>query len=591
MYGRRRFPRPQQRQRDRGDRLVRRAVLGRPSRTAATSSRSARARRGIGGSPGRGGCGESAHVPPPPLPPLLAALAATACLPATAAPQAPTPVGTLAYVKVNPKTFASALWVANLDGSGARRLVAGAQNPIVSPDGTRIAYYAGNPLPVLRVIGRSGGAPVTVARPASPATEHGGPGRHADRGGHRRGPEAPAAAPDRRRRRHRADARHGFFSGASFSPAGDAIVWSHAAKSAFPERNDLYKAPVAGGAPKRPDDRPQCDRAGVGTGGDRVRAGPQAGPQERLPEAEHRDDPAGRQRAAAAHARQPAVPARGPDALAWSADGRRLAAEYGGQDTSEAWRVDAVTGKAKDATGRFDGVYGAEISRDGTAILAHRLRRRGRRRRRRAVVGHGQAHGPRPAGDPAELEPLSGALAQRQPAPATVRTRAPPPTGRLVPGQRERRRRARPQPHERSDAVELVGEHAAGAAVLNGMFVPVNPERKPAAVRSARHRASTTRSAARRRQGPVRAVDDQPGVAPGRPAATAACAPPARSPTRAPRPRAGRDAALRHGRRRGAGGGGARLRRDAEPVAARRIGVRLGIPGRARHQERVLDGG
>ncbi|HEX7292373.1 MAG TPA: hypothetical protein VF250_14735 [Conexibacter sp.] len=62
----------------------------------------------------------------------------------------------------------------------------------------------------------------------------------------------------------------------------------------------------------------------------------------------------------------------GLTATAWSADGRRLLAEYGGQDTSEAWAVDVASGRARDLTGRFDGVIGADLSADGATVLVQR---------------------------------------------------------------------------------------------------------------------------------------------------------------------------------------------------------------------------
>ncbi|HEU4700863.1 MAG TPA: hypothetical protein VFS37_00160 [Conexibacter sp.] len=62
----------------------------------------------------------------------------------------------------------------------------------------------------------------------------------------------------------------------------------------------------------------------------------------------------------------------GLTATAWSADGTRLLAEYGGQDTSEAWAVDVASGRARDLTGRFDGVIGADLSPDGTTVLVQR---------------------------------------------------------------------------------------------------------------------------------------------------------------------------------------------------------------------------
>lgn len=62
----------------------------------------------------------------------------------------------------------------------------------------------------------------------------------------------------------------------------------------------------------------------------------------------------------------------GLTATAWSADGSRLLAEYGGQDTSEAWTVDVASGRARDLTGRFDGVIGANLSADGSTVLVQR---------------------------------------------------------------------------------------------------------------------------------------------------------------------------------------------------------------------------
>lgn len=62
----------------------------------------------------------------------------------------------------------------------------------------------------------------------------------------------------------------------------------------------------------------------------------------------------------------------GLTATAWSDDGSRLLAEYGGQDTSEAWTVDVASGRARDLTGRFDGVIGADLSADGRTVLVQR---------------------------------------------------------------------------------------------------------------------------------------------------------------------------------------------------------------------------
>jgi hypothetical protein len=57
---------------------------------------------------------------------------------------------------------------------------------------------------------------------------------------------------------------------------------------------------------------------------------------------------------------------------AWSADGRRLLAEFGGQDTSEAWTVNPATGRARDLTGKVDNVVGRGLSLDGSTVLVQR---------------------------------------------------------------------------------------------------------------------------------------------------------------------------------------------------------------------------
>jgi hypothetical protein len=55
--------------------------------------------------------------------------------------------------------------------------------------------------------------------------------------------------------------------------------------------------------------------------------------------------------------------------LAFSSDGSRLLAEYGGQDTSEAWAVRVPSGRAKRLTVRGQSVVGAGLSRDGSTVL------------------------------------------------------------------------------------------------------------------------------------------------------------------------------------------------------------------------------
>jgi hypothetical protein len=55
--------------------------------------------------------------------------------------------------------------------------------------------------------------------------------------------------------------------------------------------------------------------------------------------------------------------------LAFSSDGKRLLAEFEGQDTSEAWTVRVPTGTARRVTVRGRAVVGTGISRSGRTLL------------------------------------------------------------------------------------------------------------------------------------------------------------------------------------------------------------------------------
>jgi Tol biopolymer transport system component len=62
----------------------------------------------------------------------------------------------------------------------------------------------------------------------------------------------------------------------------------------------------------------------------------------------------------------------GLTATAWSADGKRLLAEFTGTDTDEAWTVQVPSGRARDLTGKIDHVSGMGLSIDGSTVLVER---------------------------------------------------------------------------------------------------------------------------------------------------------------------------------------------------------------------------
>lgn len=278
---------------------------------------------------------------------------------------------TLAYVK-GLLSGKPVLHVAADDGSGARVLARGGFHPRVSPDGSQVAYLTGTRRVSL------------VVRPAA-----GGPGRTLARGvwnfeairwspdgtrltvvtGPELGPYAlrlvsPGGGPSRTLDR-------GTFHGVSFSPDGSAVVWSRAAGSSYPIEADLYSAAL--GAPAPPVALTEDGNATSPVWGPeriaftRARRPQRRGDYEKLDVFTIRPDGSGRRRLTRT---DPPFLVAGLSPLAWSDDGSRLLATWGGQDTSEAHRIDPATGRADDLTGATDGVVAWDISGDGTAVLA-----------------------------------------------------------------------------------------------------------------------------------------------------------------------------------------------------------------------------
>ena len=277
---------------------------------------------------------------------------------------------TLAYVK-GLLSGKPTLWVAADDGSGARMLVRGGFHPRVSPDGTRVAYLTGTRSVSL------------VVRPVA-----GGPGRTVARGvwsfdairwspdgavlsvvtGPELGPYAlklvsPDGGPSRILQR-------GTFHGVSFAPDGSGIAWSRGARNDHPVEADLYRADFAGGAVVALTDDGNATSPVWGPeriAFSRSTRPARRGDYEKLDLFTIRSDGTGRRRLTRT---EPPFLVAGLAPLAWSDDGLRLLATYGGQDTNEAYEVDPRTGAATDATDSTDGVVGWDLSGDGTTVLA-----------------------------------------------------------------------------------------------------------------------------------------------------------------------------------------------------------------------------
>jgi Tol biopolymer transport system component len=298
---------------------------------------------------------------------ILACAAAFAALPASAH-------ATLVYSK-NPNH--SSVWVANDDGSNPRRLASGSA-PKISPDGLTVAYMVvGNPKtyrPDLMVVPTDGSAPPRVLAKGwrdsftfawSPDSRTIATVLGRELGAKR------LALVDVATGAQRTIAR-GAFAGVSFSPTGDQLVYGRDAKpDRFPPLSDVYRAAVAGGAPARVTKDHRSLSPLWGPTGKVVFV--------RLIDAKRRryapknelylmgPDGSGLRRLTTTRVGQLL---QGLTPTAWSADGTRLLAEFGGQDTSFAEIVNPVTGAHQPVLRpASDGLVGSALSADGSTIL------------------------------------------------------------------------------------------------------------------------------------------------------------------------------------------------------------------------------
>ncbi len=173
----------------------------------------------------------------------------------------------------------------------------------------------------------------------------------------------------------------GFFSGVSFAPGGGALVYGRAASESFPPRSDVYRYDIR--LPGMPD--AQAPQLNHRLTTDRRSGYPlwspnggivfvrQLGARKRryVPKNElFRMNLAGERVRQLTHSKVGPL-AQGLFPTAWSANGRRLLAQFEGQDLSYAVTVNARTGAQRPlAEATEQGVLGAALSANGQFVLA-----------------------------------------------------------------------------------------------------------------------------------------------------------------------------------------------------------------------------
>jgi Tol biopolymer transport system component len=305
---------------------------------------------------------------------VLFAVLAT-CLLAPASSQA-----TLVFTR-NP--LSPAVFAANDNGSAARKVGSGS-NPRVSPDGQTVVFYRfgkGNQPSELVIAPATGGAPKKLASGwQDPFVFAWSPDstRIAVLLGPETGKQRLTVIDVATGVRH--TIAGGFFSGVSFSPQGsEQLVYAEAANESFPPHSDIYRIdilpPGAVGVAAEEPHRLTSDHRS---------ASPLWGPSGRIVFVKHLGEkhrqygpkndlflmnPSGKQVKRLTHTKvEPLLSGLSP--IEWSANGNRLLAEFGGQDTSYAVTVNPRTGAERTLTSEREvGFVGTALSTDGKFVL------------------------------------------------------------------------------------------------------------------------------------------------------------------------------------------------------------------------------
>jgi Tol biopolymer transport system component len=298
-----------------------------------------------------------------------------ACLAVPASSQA-----TLVFTR-NP--FSPTVYVANDNGSSARKVGSGS-NPRVSPDGQTVVFYRlgkGNQPADLMIAPAAGGAPRKLlsgwqdpfvfawSSDSSTIAVLRGP-----EVGRQRLVTVDLASGEQ----HTID--QGYFSGVSFAPGGsEQLVYGKAASENFPPRSDIYRIdilpPGAVGVAAEEPQRLTTDHRS---------SSPLWGPNGRIVFVKHLGEktrkygpkndlflmsPNGKGVKRLTHTKV-ALLLSGLSPTEWSANGSRLLAEFGGQDTTYAVTVNPKTGVERALTKeRETGFVGTALSRDGKLVL------------------------------------------------------------------------------------------------------------------------------------------------------------------------------------------------------------------------------
>jgi Tol biopolymer transport system component len=268
----------------------------------------------------------------------------------------------------------STVWIANDDGTGQRLLASNADGPVITPDGQTVFYQRTGPRRTdLMQVPAAGGTPKVVLRSLEYGVLTVSPDSAsvAVTSGPLNGAQnltllTVASGATR-------TVATGYFLGASFSPDGDQLAYGRAARQDYRATNDVFIAPVAGGAPRNltgdgHSAYPIWGPTQIAFSRWKLHYGPhhaESGPAYNLTLV----NPDGTGRRNLTNDKVPYL-LTGLTATDWSADGTKLLAQFSGQDTTHAVGVDVATG-AEHVIGPNTefGLSGSALTADGSTVL------------------------------------------------------------------------------------------------------------------------------------------------------------------------------------------------------------------------------
>jgi hypothetical protein len=165
----------------------------------------------------------------------------------------------------------------------------------------------------------------------------------------------------------------GYFSGFSFSPEGDELVYSKANSERYPPKSDIYRVPTSAGKPVAiTHDHASQDPLWGPTGQIVFVKLLDAGKRKYGPKNElYLMNPQGKGVKRLTHTNVDPL-LQGLFPTDWSASGRQLLAEFEGQDTSYAVKVNPKTGAQKPVVKATEqGFVGTTLSSDGNSVLGY----------------------------------------------------------------------------------------------------------------------------------------------------------------------------------------------------------------------------